>query len=696
MPPLVLGTAGHVDHGKTSLVRALTGVDTDRLDRLKEEQERGITIELGFAQLQLAGGVQAALVDVPGHERFVRTMVAGAAGLDAVLLVVAADEGVMPQTREHLEICSLLGLRAGLVALTKVDLLTQDPELRTLAEQELREALRGTFLAAAPIIPCSVRTGVGLDRLREELARLLSTLPARATEGLPRLPIDRVFALRGFGTVVTGTLWSGRLRSGDELSALPGLRAGSERMKVRGLHVHGQPVAEAVAGQRVAVNLAVARELLERGQTLIAPGSLPTSSVCEVELQWLPSAHGPLGRRSQLLLHLGTTARLCSLTLLSTDELAPGGRGMAQLRVPRDQPLLLVPGDRFVLRGFGSGEGHSSTVGGGLILHVGERRRVGRTLRIPEQRAARLAELSARLLALRTLAAATALSEQLPACAELIRRSLSEAGGQGASLAELRQQVPAPLPLLQAALHELQTAGELYGGSVTSGSDSGPEAQAEVVYVSAAVRQQLMDLALGSLRELHAQKPGEDGLSPATLRSQLKRRVRGLRPAVLEQALQALVRCGELISEGSSVRLAGHRAQRDRGQADLAAQLRSLYQQAGLAPPSRDELPALLQARAGGPLLAAGMVSQAVERLCRDGELVRIKDLFFHRAALDELRARLVAHLQAQREIAPPAWKAMVGQSRKFAIPLAEYFDAEKVTLRVGDLRRLRTPPRVE
>ena len=440
MHPLVLGTAGHIDHGKTSLVKALTGIDTDRL---KEEKERGITIELGFAHLRLPTGDVVALVDVPGHERFVRTMVAGTGGIDAVLLVVAADEGVMPQTREHLDICGLLGIRSGVVALTKVDLLDNDVELLSVAELELRDALRGTFLQNAPIVPCSARTGAGLATLQATLAQLLQHMPSREAEGLARLPIDRVFALRGFGTVVTGTLWSGHISVGDDLAALPSKGSSSEHMKVRGLHVHGQAVTRAQAGQRVAVNLAAPRDCIDRGQTLVRPHTIQPTCVCEAELHHLPIARSPLKRRSELILHTGTTQRLCSLTLLDTPELEPGGRALAQLRVPRDQPLVLLPGDRFVLRGFSLQGNHGTTVGGGRILRVlGRGDKATRPLSGSAQGAPAfdpaIARLRARAAALQQAESAASESARLHAVRELVAQTLFDAGSRGASLSELQ------------------------------------------------------------------------------------------------------------------------------------------------------------------------------------------------------------------------------------------------------------------
>ena len=692
MHPLVLGTAGHIDHGKTSLVKALTGIDTDRL---KEEKERGITIELGFAHLRLPSGDTVALVDVPGHERFVRTMVAGAGGIDAVLLVVAADEGVMPQTREHLDICGLLGIRAGVVALTKADLLGDDRELLSLAELELRETLRGTFLESAPIVPCSARTGAGLAELQAALVLILQHMPAREPDGLLRLPVDRVFAMRGFGTVVTGTLWSGQITAGEDLSPQPA--ASSQGLKVRGLHVHGQSVAQAQAGQRVAVNLAAPREAVERGQTLVRPQSITPTSLCEAEVQVLPVARGPLKRRSELLLHTGTTQRLCSITLLDAAEIAPGGRALAQLRVPCDEPLVWLPGDRFVLRGFSPQGNHGTTVGGGRILRVlGRQQKATRPLSPhrggdPSTDPA-LGPLHARATALRSLDSARSAAERLAAVRDLVALSIRDAGPHAASLRELHGLVPGGLPLHQQALAALVARGAVTLCQASPDGAAMTETPSEALAADSQVVQQLGDIALARLRELHDRDPGATGFSVETLRSQLHSRAKMARPAVLQQALALLVQRGQVVLTGNLARLASQTAPRDETQSPLAQQILTLYEQAGLAPPRVEELGPLLQATTLLPTPSAAEVKKTVDGLCRAGALVRIKDLIFLRTQLDLLRARLLAYLQQHREISPQAWKDLVGQSRKFAIPLAEFFDAEKLTLRVGDLRRLRSP----
>jgi selenocysteine-specific elongation factor len=366
----VIGTAGHIDHGKTSLVRALTGIDTDRL---KEEKERGITIELGFAHLQLPTGETVGVVDVPGHERFVRAMVAGAVGIDLVVLVVAADEGVMPQTREHLDICQLLGIKRGVVALSKADLV--DGELRELALADVAETLQGTFLEKAPLIAVSAKSGEGLNQLKTAIAEGLRDLPGRDPEALARLPIDRVFSMKGFGTVVTGTLWAGSLKPGDDVEALPPL-PGAAPGKIRGTQVHGEGVAQARAGNRTALNVTMAKEQLSRGQVLARPGELAAGRLVDVRLHYLPTCKKALKRRARLLLHAGTAQTLATVSLLDAAALEPGQSGLAQLML--DEPMVMLPGDRFILRGFVMQRHHGTTLGGGVVLRtLGTRLRRG-------------------------------------------------------------------------------------------------------------------------------------------------------------------------------------------------------------------------------------------------------------------------------------------------------------------------------
>jgi selenocysteine-specific elongation factor len=693
----VLGTAGHIDHGKTSLVKALTGIDTDRL---KEEKERGITIELGFAHLTLPGGDVIGVVDVPGHERFIRTMVAGAVGVDAVLLVVAADEGVMPQTREHLDICGLLGVRSGVVALTKSDLV--EPELLDLAREELSAELSGSALSGAEIIACSARTGAGLAELTAAIDRVLRRSPGRDAEGIVRLPVDRVFSLRGFGTVATGTLWSGRLRVGDELWPLPG-RKNQQPAKVRGLHVHGEPVLEAVAGQRTAVNLPLPLSAIERGETLVCPAelggdldpTLQTGVLLDVELRYLAVARAPLLRRGRLLLSAGTAQRLALVTLLDRDELAPGGTALAQIQL--DQPLCSQPGDRFVLRGFAPQKNHGTTVGGGRILRVlSARHRKGS----PGLLAA-LAQVGSGLDA---LAAATTPAESELAARGLVRAEAERRGVAGVMQRDLRLVLPGSTARLLAAVQALLREQQLVAISAPAADTSTADAAADATYFTAATLRYVEERVLAALARHFESQPRSEGLPLPALRTALGR-IGGDRaglgegaprlcpPRLLHLAVTRLAASGrvqlerdQLRPQSSPVRTPDAQSAEERKR-EIGEAVAAIFRDAGLAPPRLEELAGLVP-----KTLPAAALRPAVDALCRGGVLVRIKDLIFYKAHVDELRSRLCTFLTQHREITPAQFKELVGQSRKFTIPLAEHFDAEKVTLRVGDLRRLRTP----
>lgn len=693
----VLGTAGHIDHGKTSLVKALTGIDTDRL---KEEKERGITIELGFAHLKLPGGDVIGVVDVPGHERFIRTMVAGAVGVDAVLLVVAADEGVMPQTREHLDICGLLGVRGGVVALTKCDLV--EPELIGLAREELRAELAGSALAGAEIIACSARTGAGLSELTAAIERVLRKSPGRDVEGIVRLPVDRVFSLRGFGTVATGTLWSGRLRVGDELWPLPG-KKNQQPAKVRGLHVHGEPVLEAVAGQRTAVNLPLPLSAIERGETLVRPAelggeldpALQSGVLIDVELRYLGVARAALPRRGRLLLSAGTAQRLALVTLLDRDELVPGGAALAQIQL--DQPLCSQPGDRFVLRGFAPQKNHGTTVGGGRILRVlSARHRRGSP--------ALLAALAQVASGLDALAAATTPAEAEQAARLLVRAEAERRGVAGVMQRDLRMVLPGSTARLVAAVQALVREQQLVAISAPAADAAGADAAADTTYFTAATLRYVEERVLAALGRHFETQPRSEGLPLPALRTALER-IGGERAGqgegvarlcpqrLLQLAVTRLAASGRIQLERDLLRPLSHAAATpssqevdDRKRA-ISDSVLAVFRDAGLAPPRLEELGGLVP-----KTVAAAALRPAVDALCRGGVLLRIKDLIFYKPHVDELRGRLCAFLTQHREITPAQFKDLVGQSRKFTIPLAEHFDAEKVTLRVGDLRRLRTP----
>jgi selenocysteine-specific elongation factor len=624
--PIVLGTAGHIDHGKTSLVRALTGIDTDRLP---VEKARGITTELGFARLDL-GDRRIAVVDVPGHERFVKSMVAGASGLDIVCLVIAADEGVMPQTREHLDICHLLGVRRGLIVLTKRDLV--DEEWIALVSADVGAAVAGTFLEHAPILAVSTKTGSGIPELRAAIAAAVDELPPRTVSGVFRLPIDRVFTLKGFGTIVTGTVLGGEVALEDELAVLPrGLTA-----RVRGINIHGAAVDQAIAGHRAALNLVgVAVEDLARGDLLAHPGRVATSHILDVEFHHLVTAPAGLGPRSKVLVHHGTTQVLATLALVGNTTLAPGQSALAQLRVAATTPLAALPGDRFIVRGFAAAKTQGSTIGGGRIIRV----------LAPRARARSGHE--------RTLAT---LAKARPD--ERLAIDIGAAAAAGLAIADLVRRLGIPADALTEPLARAVAAGELMV--------VGDGAHAHYLHAATIVQ---LERKIGEL-------VGGEGLPREDLRTQL--------PAALpvrayDAILAGLERRGA-IAITDRVRKSAPARTLSPIETKLDGQLRGW----GVEPLRPKEMTAALA-------ITDAQVKAALDRLVAAKLAVRVKpDLFVHAETIAALRSRLLAFLDAHRTIDAQQWKELTGASRKFTIPLAEYFDAEKVTLRVGDLRRRR------
>jgi selenocysteine-specific elongation factor len=633
--PIILGTAGHIDHGKTSLVRALTGIDTDRL---KEEKERGITIELGFAHLDV-GGRRFGLVDVPGHERFLKAMVAGAGGVDVVMLVIAADEGVMPQTREHLDICHLLGIRRGVVVLTKRDLV--DADWLELVTADVRKALEGTFLEAAKIIPVSAVSGEGLDPLRAELVRLAGEVPARSADGLLRLPLDRVFTMKGFGTVVTGTILGGRVRTGDDVVLLPSGRAA----KVRGLQVHGESVNEARAGMRCAVNLAgVERTDVNRGEIVAHPGQIEPSHLVDARVRYLSTCKAPLGRRSPVLVHHTTAYMLAQLVLVDRDELQPGEEALVQLHL--DTPLAALPGDRFILRGFVAQEHYGTTIGGGEVVRV----HAPKVRRSSEEAAGNLRKLA----------------EAQPV--ERVSLEILGVGPAAMTRKTLGARLGGSPPQLDSALNRLVQSGEVLRDGDT--------------FIHAEPLARLEKVTLDALDGFHTAHPHKEGMPREELRGRLPR---ALPPRIFDALLAGLARRGALVAERDVVRRARHAPAQAATQAGgLADQLLVSFVAWGLEPPRPQDIPAELK-------LPDAQVRPALDMLLNTKRLVRIRpDLYVEAGALEGLRAKLRDFLKEHGQITPQEWKTLTGVSRKFGIPLAEHFDAEKLTLRVGDIRKLR------
>jgi selenocysteine-specific elongation factor len=642
---VVIGTAGHVDHGKTALVRALTGIDTDRLE---EEKRRGITIELGFAHLALgeaASGSVAGVVDVPGHERFVKAMAAGASGIDLVVLVVAADEGVMPQTREHVDICELLGLRKGVVAITKSDLLPAlGTEWASLLRADLAALVAGTFLEGAPIVEVSAHTGSGLDDLVRTLGALAAEVQERPVEGPAYLPIDRAFTLKGFGTVVTGTLVSGELVAGQEVDLLPG---GPRSVRLRSLQVHGRDTDKALAGQRTAANLqGVETADVTRGMVVCATGALEVTSLLDVELTNLRSAERPLRARQKLLCHLGTAVVPCTAVLLGRKELPPGDQAFAQLRLA--QPVLALPGQRFILRGFAQRGNRGRTAAGGRVLAVAPRkRRPGK------------ANAADGLAVLR---------DGVPA--ERVAWLLEDAGPAGLTESALRRLTGLPPLAVDQALSVLGSQGKALVFDRSLGA-----------YVGGSCFGELATRASRLVAEHHRAQPLAPGVPKEELRQKL---APNLDAHLFQRLLDTLTSDGRALAEGETVRFPEHATSARATDSGPREKISAALKSASLSPPTLAELAKALA-------LPAERVVALLKLLVAEGAVVRAKDdLYFSAVAIDDLRTRLRAFLTAKGEITTPEFKQLTGATRKFTIPLGELFDREKLTLRLGDKRVLR------
>ncbi len=634
MKHLILGTAGHIDHGKTSLVRALTGIDTDRLP---EEKKRGITIELGFAHLELPDGVQFGIVDVPGHERFVRTMVAGVGGMDLVMLVVAADEGIMPQTREHLEICQLLGVKKGLVALTKSDMV--DPEWLDLVAEEVRDYLAGSFLEDAPVVPVSSRTGAGIDDLKGELARLAAQVEEKRSEGPFRLPVDRVFTVTGFGTVVTGTLLAGEIRVGDEVEILPAAR----EARVRGVQTHGRKGDAAGAGQRVAVNLqGVEHTEVVRGDIVVPRGVFRVTRAVDARLDLLPTAPRELRHRATLRLHSATYEVPAQVILLDRDALAPGESAFVQLRLKH--PVLLLPGDPFVLRSYSP----PMTVGGGRVLDP-----------MPPRRRRRSDE-------------ALALLQALGDHAETDTVRLLVAGSflSGVAFEEIAIRSGLTARKAEASLAPLLSSGEAV-----------QVVREPRILLSREAFTSLKGHLLGEVEGYLRDNPLREGIGKEELKTRLPKRSD---PRFFTPLLISLEKEGKVVVDRELVKLPGRRGQPTVDQAGLQGRIEAALGRGGAEPPTVKEL--CDQLRCGEKELL-----EHLNILARDGRAVKLKsDVFYAPEPLGEIRGKLISHLKEKGEITPPEFREITGLSRKFMIPLLEFFDQEKVTIRVGDKRVLR------
>ena len=636
MKSIIVGTAGHIDHGKTALVKALTGIDADRL---AEEKRRGITIDLGFAHMDLPAGVdettngetlRLGFVDVPGHERFVRNMLAGVGGIDLVLLVIAADEAIKPQTREHFDILQLLGVQRGITVLTKSDAV--DAETLDVVRLEVEEFLRGTFLdtSKSPLLAVSSMTGAGLDELKRAMAAAAAEVQPRDSHAIARLPIDRVFTMKGFGTVVTGTLVAGTIRREDDLEVFPtGLR-----VRVRGMQVHGETADTAIAGQRTALNLAGASmEDLTRGMTLVPPATFEKTRRADVSLRLLASAARPLKDRARVHLHSYTMETVAEIVLPGTRQIAPGEQAFARLKLP--EAALLLPGDRFILRQFSP----VVTIGGGVVLDAS-----------PIARMPKLADF------LRILSSGDAEA--------ILTARIARTYQKGISMSRLVAETGWTRTVLETHLASVARAGEV----VRTGER----------FLHSAALEALTFHVVSVVAEFHKKNPLVGGISKEELRALVDSS-----PEAFEAVAALLIRNKKIEVASDVVRLPGHGVVMKDEESESKKKIEDAFASAGLKVPALHEVLAGLK-------IDKMRAQKIVTLLLRDKVLIKVsEELVFHRSALDQLRNQMTTFKARSTRIDVAKFKELTGVSRKYAIPLLEYLDRERVTKRVGDAREI-------
>ena len=634
MKHFVLGTAGHVDHGKTALIKALTGVDTDRL---KEEKEKGITIELGFASLNLPSGQTIGIVDVPGHEKFIKNMVAGAAGIDVVMLVIAADEGIMPQTKEHFHICSLLGITTGIVALTKIDLV--EKEWLKLVKSEIIEFLSGSFLENAPIVPVSAIKQEGLTDLINAIDATVRKINEKADDGIFRLPVDRVFTMKGFGTVITGTMISDHIKIGEEIEILPE----AITTRIRGIQVHNQPVEEAWAGQRTAINLqGIEKSTIERGNVLVRPKTVWPSKRLDVFVEFLASNSKNLKNRALVRLHTGTSEIIARIILLDKDELAPGQQAFAQLVL--ESTDVIVASDRFVLRSYSP----VTTIGGGQIIDP-----------LPLKHKRQNEKIIADLNILQT--------GSLP---ERISAIMERTGFSGINLRGLTFRLGVNAKKIRESLESL------FSGKKAILLDS-----EDTTVISAYFYNQLEDLISKNLAAYHKKNPLQGGISKEQLKETLGRVISA---KLFNLALRSLSKKETIVSNKDNVRLAGHQVQLAGDLDSLRHNIALIYSEAGLTPPSLTDVVNDFKDQ-------KAKAQSIIKLMLKEGNLIKInEEMCFSSEVLGKLREDYKAMLIKDGRATPATFKDLTNLSRKYIIPLMEYFDVNKLTVRVGDHRILR------
>ncbi len=651
---VIVGTAGHIDHGKTALVKALTGTDTDRLP---EEKTRGITIDLGFAEME-ASGVHFGFVDVPGHERFVKNMLAGASGIDLVVLVVAADEGVMPQTREHFEICRLLDVRAGVVVMTKRDLV--DDEMLDLVRLEVAELVEASFLENAPVVPVDSKSGNGIDELKRELISVVdenhpvSATPRRrsvdpppqtkrgALDGrIPILPIDRVFTMKGFGTIVTGTLVSGGIAENHELDLLPVGR----RVRVRGLQTHGKSVGSAHAGQRTAVNLAgIDTAEIARGMLLAEKGVLRSTLSIDANVEVLSNAKRPIRSRQRVRVHLGSAEVLARVTVLEkSGQIEPGENGFVQLRF--ESPVVAYFGERFVIRSYSP----QVTIAGGQLLD-------------PFAERHRLSDLEITRSFLNSLSPAAA--------ADVARLLVIHQGMRGITIPALRAATAWNSAYAKNAVDECIQNGSLM--------------RADDILIDRSEFESASDRAAAEIEMFHKQNPLQRGITREVLRDAA---FAGMNESVFNASLLSLERDGRILIEKEIVRSVEKHSEMSETDSRIMRKLEDIFRNAALEPPKLDEA---VTAALDGTQADSQHARQILQVLVDSGKIAKVSDdFYFERKQIDDLIGKLkeFADSSSDRLIDVAKFKEIAGVSRKYAIPLLEYFDRERVTVRSGDKR---------
>lgn len=631
MKRIVIGTAGHIDHGKTTLIKAITGIDCDRL---KEEKERGITTELGFAHYRFGEDLLVGIVDVPGHEKFVRHMVAGAWGIDMVLLVVAADEGVMPQTREHLDICDLLGLKRGIVAITKTDLV--DGDMVELVTEDIKDFLAGRPLEGAPIVPVSSATGENIPLLKDLIEGAAKETDERSREGIFRLPVDRVFTLKGFGTIVTGTCISGHINVGDEVEIYPL----NKYAKVRNIQAYHEDTNEAVAGERIALNLqGIEKGDIERGAIIGRPDTLLLSNRIDTTFKYLKLPFKPIKTDTVLRFHIATAQEETRLVLLKKDNIEPGEELFAQFVFP--QPVVVLPGDRFIIRGSYA----IQTIGGGRILDI-----------MPA-RHKRKAEYLNTYYAILTEGS---LSDQTEY--HILKGGYS--GIQNKMLSTLLGKSEAGLDRM---LDNLKQKGKIksIGKTLIHTDKFGA----------------YKDMLKAYMEDFHRKNPLKVGLSKEELRTRLPK----VDPPVFQTALDQYINQGIIDIDKDKVKLKGVTQQQNENISVLEEKLMKRLFKYGLTPPGLKELSVEMDQ-------PEKHIKDILERLTYEGKMVKIKgDMYYHKEIIENIKQKVIAYLKEKKEMAPTDCRVLFDISRKYLIPILEYLDEIKLTIRVGDKRILRS-----